>query len=186
MADFLTIAHECKDFAVWRHTSDADSPNRKEAGLTDLALARGQDNANLIGLIMGVSDRAKAVAFGTSETLRETMASAGIIGTPTVTLREGDFTPAPAGAKVLTLNCTISGVDKFRAGYAMDKADREAATLTDLGLLTAVDDPHNLFLIWSYTDEAKLKAFMASPDLAKHQVDNAGVTSAPILRFWTS
>jgi hypothetical protein len=114
------------------------------------------------------------------------MATAGIIGTPTITLREGDFTPAPAGAdRFLTLNCTIRGIDTFRAGYAMDADDRAAAGLTDLGVMTAVDDPHNLFLIWSYTDIDRLKAFMSSPDLARHQVENAGVTSAPIMRFWT-
>ncbi len=187
MADFLTIAHECRDYAVWIHAYDADAPNRAAAGLSDLVLARGQDNPNLIGLIFGVADRAKALSFGTSDHLRDKMIAAGIIGTPSITLRKGEFTPAPPGAaKFLTLNCTISGLDKFRAGYAMDKEDRAAATLTDLGLLTAVEDPHNLFLLWSYTDADKLKAFMASPDLAKHQVENAGVTSPPILRFWTN
>jgi hypothetical protein len=184
MADFLTIRHECADFSKWKAVYDEDAPNRAAAGLTDLVLARNLDNPNLIGLIMAVSDRANALAFGASDKLREKMASAGIIGTPVIVLREGNFTPPTGHGTLLTLNCTISSIDTFRAGYAMDTADRAAATLTDLGVLTAVDDPADLFLIWAVGNVDSVKAFMAKPELAKHQVENAGVTSAPTMRFW--
>lgn len=187
MADFLTIAHKCSDFGAWKVAYDRDAPNRAAAGLTDLLLARNMDTPDLVGLVLGVADRAKALAFGASDALRETMAAAGITSPPAITLREGDFAPPPAGASLfLTLNCGISGIARFRSGYAMDAADRAAAGMTDLGLMTAVDDPHNLFLFWSIEDVDRVKRLMASPDLARHQVENVGVTSPPVLRFWTA
>lgn len=59
-----------------------------------------------------------------------------------VGLRQGEFTLA-AAATYLTLTCTISGIDKFRAGYAMDAADKRAGGLTDLGLMQNVDEPND-------------------------------------------
>src|SRR5882757_4401073 len=121
MAEFLTIVHSCNDFDAWKVGYDADAPHRAAAGLTDLALLRRMDDVNVIGLIFGVTDRAKATTFIKSDRLRDAMARAGIVGVPTIAYREGTFTPAGA-ATYLTLNCTISGIDKFRTGYAMDAA----------------------------------------------------------------
>ncbi len=183
MADFLTILHECKDFKTWKAGYDADASNRKAAGLTDLMLWQNADDPNRVALLFGVGDPAKARAMVASDALRETMQRAGVVGAPMILFRQGEYAHRDA-ANYLSVICKVSSIDTFRKGYAMDKADREAAGLTDLGLMQGVDAPNDLLLLWSVGDTAKAKAFLSSPKLAEHQVKNAGVVSDPVARFW--
>jgi hypothetical protein len=184
VADYLTVVHECKDFAPWKTVFDADAVNRKAAGLTDLVLRRESARPNMIALVFQVSDLSKAKAFVTSEPLRAAMQKAGIIGMPNIHFRRGEFTNAEA-TTYLTVNCKVSGIDTFKRGYAMDKADRVAAGLTDLGLLQDIEDPNDLLLAWSVADVPKVKTFLASPALAAHMTQNCGIVSEPLMRFWT-
>ena len=184
MAEIMTVLHECADFNRWKPVFDADAPNRKAAGLTDLMMLRHADKPNVIALVFSVSDRAKAEAMAASPQLREAMQKGGIIGKPEMHFRQGELDVQKAPL-YLSLNCKIRDLATFRKGYAMDKADRVAASLTDLGLLTEIDDPTNLLIVWSVKDKAKVEAFLSSPALAEHQVKNAGVTSPPVLRYWT-
>jgi len=183
MAEILTVLHECTDFNRWKPIFDADAPNRKAAGLTDLFLLRQTDKPNLIALVMSVSDRAKAQAMAASPQLRDTMQKAGIIGKPEMHFRQGELDPQKSPL-YLSINCKIRDLAMFRKVYATDKAERSAASMTDLGLLTDVSDPTDLLLVWSVKEEAKVDAFLSSPALAERQV-NAGVVSPPVLRYWT-
>ena len=183
MSDILTIIHECTDFSRWKSGYDADAANRKSAGLTDLMQVRQSTNPKVIALVFGVADLAKAKAMVASPALRQAMQNAGVVGTPQVHFRRGDWTTRDA-ANYLSLNCRIRDIDTFRKGYAMDKADRQTAGLTDLALLQDVDDPNDLALVWAVDDVARAQTFLESPRLAEHQVKNAGVTSQPLLRFW--
>jgi hypothetical protein len=184
MAEFLTIVHASKDFAAWKTAYDADAPHRAAAGLTELVLMRRKDDAKVIGLIFGVADRAKAKAFIESDRLRQAMAEAGIVGAPAIGFRQGEFKPAPA-TTYLTLGCTISGIDKFRAGFAMDAAERKAASLTDMAVMQSVDKPNDLVLLWSVGDIQRANKFLTSPELSAHQVKNAGLVGRPAVQFWT-
>jgi hypothetical protein len=184
MSAILMVVHECTEFSHWKANYDADSDNRKAAGLTDLLLLRLSTNPNVIALVFGVGDHAKAKALVTSPQLHDTMQRAGIIGTPDVHFRQGDFSTLRA-TNYLTLNCRIRDIETFRKGHAMDRADRQDASLTDLALMQDVDDGNDLLLVWSVSDVAKATTFLASPTLAAHQVKNAGVVSPPVLRFWT-
>ena len=184
MADFLTIMHDCKDFNTWKPAFDADAANRKAAGLTDLFVLRGSAAPNRIALMFRVSDRAQAEAMVTSDKLRETMQAAGVVGAPIIRFRHGEYTHKDS-ATYLSISCRISGIDRFRTGFAMDKADRVAAGMTDLAILQAVDDPDEILLLWAINDEARVTQMLQSPALAKHQVENCGVVSDPVVRFWT-
>lgn len=183
MTQYLTVVHECMDYARWKSVFDADGVNRRAAGLTDLLLVRQQDKPNVIALIMGISDLAKAQAMVASPQLREAMSKAGIIGKPEVHFREGNLSIEPASL-YLSLNCRIRDLATFKNGYGMDKADRAAASMKDLGVATEISDPNDLLLVWSVGDKAKVETFMKSPTLAEHQVKNAGVTSPPVMRYW--
>ena len=185
MTNFLTMRHECRDFAQWKPVYDADAPNRAAAGLTDLLCMRGADNPNLVGLIFAVADVAKAKAMAGSPQLREAMDRAGVVGAPVATFRFGEY-EAKAAAHYLTLYFKVSSFDTFMRGYAMDAADRRAAGLTDLAVMQNAEDGHALFLLWAVADVDKVKAFLASPALAAHQVEHAGVISKPEARFWTA
>ena len=123
MPEFLTIVHSCAAFSSWKMGYDADAANRAAAGLTDLLVLRRADNSNIVLLIFAVSNRDKAKAFIESEQLREAMTRAGVVGVPTIEFRDGNLKPEQA-VNYLTLNCKISGIKKFRKGYAMDATER--------------------------------------------------------------
>jgi hypothetical protein len=177
MTDVLTVVQECADFSQWKTAHDAAAPNRKAAGLTDLMLLRQQKKPNVVALILGVGDRAKAQAMIDSQQPRS------VIGAPVFHLRFGEFT-TPAAPLYLSINCRIRDIATFHRGFALDQADRAAATLGDLGVLQNAADPHDLLIVCSVGDQAKVKAFLSLPALSAHQIQSAGVISTPVFRYW--
>lgn len=183
MSEILTILHEVTDFNHWKAAYDADAVNRDAAGLTELMLVRQSTNPNNVALVFAVSDHDKAKAMVQSPVLHAVMKKAGIVETPDIHFRHGELTRRDA-ANYLSLNCKIRDIDTFRKGYAMDQADRQNASLTDLALLQNLDDANDLLLLWSVDDMARAKTFLESPKLAEHQVKNAGLVGEPLPRFW--
>lgn len=185
MANFLTVIHECKDYSVWKKAYDADAPNRAAAGLTEIHVLREHDNANLVALMFGVGDAGRAKAFAKSPDLAAAMRAAGIVGTPRVRFRHGEYSRG-AGAKYATMTATVRDYATALKAYAMDAADRKNAGLTDLGVLQMDDDPNNLLLLWAVVDVARATAFFESPALAAHMAKNAGVVGPPERHFWNA
>ena len=183
MANYLTVIHECKDYPTWKTAYDADAPNRTAAGLTDLHVLREHDNANLVGLMFGVSDIARAKAFAKSPDLAATMKAAGIIGTPRLRFRHGDYNRGSA-ANYATMTLTVRDYGRALKAYAMDAADRKDAGLTDLAVLQLDDDLNNLLILWAVSDVARATAFFDSPALAAHMTNTAGVVGPPERHFW--
>ncbi len=183
MAEFFTVIHDVANYDVWRAGYDADAPNRAAAGLTDLLVVRDAALSNRIALLFGMADREAVRAMTASPQMRAAMQAAGVIGTPMYRMRVGEFTPV-AAENYLTLNCSIEGIERFRKAFAMDADQRVEAGITDLGVMLAANDPQDLLLIFSFTDRQRCAAFLARPELAEHQVQNAGVMSPPQLRYW--
>ena len=183
MANYLTVIHECKDYPTWKKAYDADAPNRAAAGLTDIHVLREHANANLVALMFGVSDVGRAKAFTTSPDLAATMKAAGIIGTPRLRFRHGDYKRASA-ANYATMTLTVRDYETALKAYAMGAADRKGAGLTDLAVLQLDDDKNNLLILWGVSDVARATAFFDSPALAAHMAKNAGVVGPPERHFW--
>jgi len=183
VANYLTVIHECKDYPTWKKAYDADAPKRAAAGLTEFHVLREHANANLVALMFGVSDVGRAKAFTTSPDLAATMKAAGIIGTPRVRLRHGEYNRGSA-ANYATMTLTVRDCETARKAYPSDAADRKGAGLTDQGVLQLDDDPNNLLLMWTVGDVARAIAFFNSPALAAHMTKNAGVVGSPERHFW--
>jgi hypothetical protein len=183
MANFATIVHECKDFAIWKKAYDVDAPKRKAAGLTELHVLREHANPNLLALMFGLSDVERAKAFASSPELASTMKAAGITGVPKVRFRHGDYTRASA-ANYATMTLTVRDYATALKAYSMDAADRKSASLTDVAVLQMDDDPNGLLLLWTVGDVARATAFFDSPGLAAHMAKNAGVVGPPERHFW--
>ena len=183
MANFLTVIHECKDYPTWRKAYDADAPTRAAAGLTEIHVLREHDNANLVALMFGVSDISRAKAFATSPDLAATVKAAGIIGTPRLRFRHGEYHHRTA-ANYATMTLTVRDYATALKAYAMDAADRKDAGLTDLAVLQHDDDKNNLVILWAVGDVARATAFFDSPALAAHMAKNAGVVGPPERHFW--
>lgn len=183
MGNFVTVLHECKDFAAWKSVFDADAPNRAKAGLKTLHVLREHANPNLLALMFEATDLDRAKGFGQSPELAARMREGGIIGTPRITLRHGAYTHS-AAKTTASMTVPVSDFNTARKGYSMDAADRKKAGLTDLAVLQSVDDPNNLLLLWSVEDVARATDFFKSPALADHMAKNAGVVGKPELHFW--
>ena len=183
MANYLTVIHECKDFAAWRKFYDADLPGRAAAGLTERHVVREHANPNLIGIVFEISDVARAKAMIASPDLAATMKEAGIVGTPKVRFRHGELKQQPS-ANYATITLTVRDYATALRAYGMDAADRKGAGLTDLGVLQLAEDPNNLLLFWGVSDVARATAFFDSAALADHMVSNAGVVGFPERHFW--
>jgi hypothetical protein len=183
MADFLTVMHECKDFPAWKKVYDADASRRVAAGLTEIHVLREHDNPNLVALMFGVSDVAQAKAFTGSPELGAAMQTAGIIGTPRMRFRHGNYT-AKSAASYATMTLSVRNYETALKAYAMDAADRKGAGLSDLGVLQATDDPTNILIAWAVADIVRAGSFFDSPALAAHMINTAGVVGAPERHFW--
>jgi hypothetical protein len=181
----LTIVHECKEFNAWKAGFDADQSNRIAAGLTDIGLVRLATSPNVVGLAFEVRSVAEAKAMVGSPQLREAMHKAGVVGAPDVHFRQGELAWVPS-AHYLTFNMRISGMERFKAAFAMDKAERLAATITDIAVLQALEDPDDVLLIAAIGDLPTAQRFLASPELAAHIEKNTGIVDEPLLRFWTA
>jgi hypothetical protein len=183
VANYLTVIHECKDYPTWKKAYDADAPKRAAAGLTEFHVLREHDNANLVALMFGVSDAGRAKAFVTSPDLAAVMKTAGIVGSPKVRFRHGNYNRVSA-AIFATMTLTVRDYETALKAYAMDAADRKGAGLTDLAVLQLDDDPKNLLILWAVSDIARATAFFDSPALAAHMAKNAGVVGPPERHYW--
>jgi hypothetical protein len=133
--------------------------------------------------MFGASDVGRAKAFATSPDLAATMKAAGIIGTPRLRFRHGDYKRASA-ANYATMTLAVRDYETALKAYAMDAADRKGAGLTDLAVLQLDDDTNNLLILWAVSDVARATAFFDSPALAAHMAKNAGVAGPPERHFW--
>jgi hypothetical protein len=183
VANYVTVIHECKDYPTWKKAYDADAPKRAAAGLTELHVLREHDNANLVALMFGVADVGRAKAFATSPDLAAAMKTAGIVGSPKVRFRHGNYNRVSAPISA-TMTLTVRDYETALKAYAMDAADRKGAGLTDLAVLQLDDDPNNLLILWAVGDIARATAFFDSPALAAHMAKNAGVVGPPERHFW--
>jgi hypothetical protein len=175
--DPFDISHECRPCLL--HLSKI---GRQAQAITLRSFAQ-QNFADLVALMFGVSDVGRAKAFTTSPDLAATMKAAGIIGTPRLRFRHGEYNRGSA-ANYATMTLTVRDYETALKAYAMDAADRKGAGLTDLAVLQLDDDPKNLLILWAVSDVARATAFFDSPALAAHMAKNAGVVGPPERHFW--
>jgi len=185
MGNFVTALHECKDFAHWKKAFDGDRAEREAAGLTTLHVLREHANPNFLALMFEASDVGRARAFSQSPELAARMREGGIVGTPRIRFRHGDYTRSTA-TTLASMTLEVRDFATAKKAYSMDATDRRQAGLTDLGVLQSIEDPNNLLIVWAVADVARATAFFDSPALAAHMANNAGVVGRPERHFWKS
>jgi hypothetical protein len=87
---YMLIRHRVQDFGKWKPLYNAHRQARAAAGIKDLSLWRNVDDSSEIFLLFEVSDVVNARAFVASPDLKEKMASAGVIGSPSITFLSAD------------------------------------------------------------------------------------------------
>ena len=80
----LMIRHKVKDYGKWRPMFDRHAGAQKSAGLTNPRVFRSSDDKNEVVILFDTDGTKKATDFVASPDLKETMAKAGVIDSPTV------------------------------------------------------------------------------------------------------
>lgn len=83
MSRFLVI-HTVEDYDKWKPIFDEHAAVRKEFGGRGATLYRNADNPNNIIVLWEWESAEKAREFAQSDSLREAMQRAGVVGAPTV------------------------------------------------------------------------------------------------------
>jgi hypothetical protein len=78
------VRHKVKDFASWKKAFDGHAATQKTAGLTHPRLYRSADDHNEVVILFDMKDAAEAKKFASSEDLKSTMKSAGVVDQPTI------------------------------------------------------------------------------------------------------
>jgi hypothetical protein len=74
-----------KNYSKWRPAFDRRHPGaQKSAGLTNPRVFRSSDDKNEVIILFDTEDTKRAKDFAASPDLRETMAKAGVMDSPTV------------------------------------------------------------------------------------------------------
>jgi len=82
---WAVVSHKVKDFDAWLKVFDNEgAAKRANEGFVDRALGRGIDDPNMVHLVFGVTDMAKAKAAVFSDEKKKVMMSAGVIGAPDI------------------------------------------------------------------------------------------------------
>jgi hypothetical protein len=185
--DVVDITHTVKDYAKWRPVFDADSVNRKAAGIQDLAVGRDVDSANRILVVLKFSDIAKTKAMAADPKLKETMDKSGVISKPDFgyyhIIR---FSGKASSKQWVVVNHKVKDFDAWLKVFDNEGAAKRASEgFVDRALGRGIDDPNMVHIVFGVTDMAKAKAAIFS-DEKKKLMMSAGVIGTPDIRFYNA
>ncbi|HEY9000829.1 MAG TPA: hypothetical protein VIM89_05725 [Mucilaginibacter sp.] len=185
--DMVEVVHDVKDYSKWRSLFNADSTNRKGAGLMDLAVGRGADNPNHIAIFFKVSDMAKGKAFAADPKLKETMDKAGVVSKPEMTYYHVLRVNTESKEKQwFVVTHKVKDFDAWLKVYDGEGKDKRASEgYVDVALSRGIDDPNLVQLVFDITDMAKAKAAITS-DAKKKLMESGGVIGKPSIEFYTT
>ncbi|MEO6851714.1 MAG: hypothetical protein ABI203_09030 [Mucilaginibacter sp.] len=185
--DVADITHTVKDYDKWRPGFDADSVNRKAAGMQDLVVGRDADSANRTLVVLKLSDVAKAKAFAADPKLKATMDKLGVISKPDVEFYHMiRFSGDASSKQFIVVNHKVKDFDAWLKVYDAEGAAKRASEgMVDVALGRGIDDPNLVHLAFAVTDMAKAKAAITS-DEKKKLMESAGVIGKPDIRFYNN
>ncbi|TPK83096.1 cyclase [Mesorhizobium sp. B2-4-12] len=80
----LFVRHAVSDYKAWRKVYDAFAPVQKASGVKAESVYQAADNPNDVTVTHDFASAADARAFIENPKLKEAMASAGVVGAPTM------------------------------------------------------------------------------------------------------
>ncbi|HVS92154.1 MAG TPA: hypothetical protein VHE59_08995 [Mucilaginibacter sp.] len=184
--DVVDVVHSIKDYAKWRPVFDADSANRKAAGMQTVAVGRNADNPNSILVAVKVPDVAKAKAFMADPKLKATMDKSGVVSKPDVQFYHMIRMNGGPSKRWVVINHKVKDFNAWLKVYDGEgEAKRASEGYTDRALGRGIDDTTMVHLVFTVTDMAKAKAAIFS-DEKKKLMESAGVIGKPDIRFYNA
>ncbi|MEO8771033.1 MAG: hypothetical protein ABI402_13125 [Ferruginibacter sp.] len=185
--DVAEITHTVKDYATWRPGFNADSVNRRAAGLNDLVVGAGMDKPNNIFIALGISDMQKAKDFAASPKLKETMTKLGVISKPGIEyFHVIRFNTESHEKKWVIVTHKVKDFDAWQKVYDGEgTAKRLSEGMVDVMMARGIDDPNMVQVVFDITDMDKAKAAIASEEKKKLMM-SAGVVGTPRIQFYNT
>ena len=185
--DIMEVKHSVKDYATWRPGFNADSVNRKAAGLKDLAVGAEMDHPNNLIIAMEMSDAQKAKDFAASPKLKETMGKLGVISKPEANyFHVIRFNAESKEKKWVVVTHKVKDFDAWVKVYDGEgTAKRLGEGMVDVLLARGIDDPNMVELVFDITDMDKAKAAITSEEKKKLMM-SAGVEGVPTIKFYNT
>lgn len=78
----LFVKHEVDDYGAWRQVYDDFEDTRREMGVVDDSVHRGEADPDMLTVIHKFEDMSTAKEFVASDELRQAMDKAGVQGQP--------------------------------------------------------------------------------------------------------
>jgi len=181
----VVIRHTVADFSVWKPLFDADSVNRKAAGLHLIGLARGIKNQNDVEIPFMIEDVQKAKAFTTNPVLKDVMQKGGVTSAPSIVfikvLRMSKEIQMPGDYAEVTLK--VKDYDSWIKVFDGEGAAMRAKDgLVDGVLARGIDDPNLVYLVFKITDLKQAKAAIMNP-ARKKLMQKSGVMGEPVVYY---
>ena len=84
----LSVRHTVADYAAWKAVYDNHGASRKEHGATRDQVLPSVDNPNELLVLIEFGSIAEAKSFTNDPSLKEAMATAGVVGAPDISFHE--------------------------------------------------------------------------------------------------
>jgi hypothetical protein len=177
----VVIRHTVADYNVWKPFFDADSVNRKAAGLHLIGLSRGIENQNEVEVPFMIENVQKAKDFTTNPVLKDVMQKGGVTSAPSIVfikvLRMSKAIQMPGDYAEVTIH--VKDYDSWIKVFDGEGAAMRAKDGIQDGVLArGIDDPNLVYLVFKITDLAQAKAAMVNP-ARKKLMQKSGVIGAP-------
>lgn len=186
MLNWLMVSHEVSDFDTWKTTFDEHDGTRKEHGLTVKALMQGNDDPNMVCILMWCDNMESAKEFSTSADLKETMEKAGVTGEPMMKwLSASDDIMSSESTNYLVVSHKVTNFDEWKVVFDEHESKRQEFGITALNVFQGPDDPNDVTIMFALDNVEKAKEFGLSEDL-KMAMEKAGVAGKPDMWYLTA
>ena len=176
----LVVRHKVKDFAKWMVAYDGHDTARLAAGIHSYVIGRGLQDSNMVLVAMKVDDTARANAFVKNPSHKTMMQSAGVIGTPNISMTTMTYQDTAMIASPLrsvnsfTVKDWATWLQHFETGAQQRKEN---------GLMLRAyghdpSDDHKVRVVTALVDSAKAVAYFKS-DTLKKRMQQAGAIGQP-------
>jgi hypothetical protein len=184
-SNVMLMQFKVADYAKWQSAFESRDSIRKPYGLTNYAIGKGLDDPKKVIAILKMDDANKAKELTASQGMKDRMKEAGVTGTPSFTYLQVvmDDNSTIQQTNRLMMMQKVKDWDAWKKEFDSHKQVRMDAGLIDRALGYAIDDTHQVVIVFAVTDMAKAKAFLQSADL-KAKMEKAGVEGKPTSFFY--
>lgn len=180
----LLVAHEVDDYDVWRARFNAQVEARLDAGVENELVMQGEDNPNLVFVLLTVRDEEAATAFLNDPATARSMEFAGVTGellTELVTFGTVWPNTTETGLRLLVRH-PVDDYDRWMNTFKGHEQERVNAGVHTLLVTQALDDPNDVMMMFSVTDPETVSDYMSS-QLLRVTMRLAGVVGEPQAYF---